>query len=1759
VVADEVGNVFVADSGNNNIRQVLPDRSVATISGYAGTPGQEDGPGWAASFYAPVGIAKDAALNFYIAELGNHTLRHIFPWGDVETLAGMAPRPGISDGANTAAGFYHPGGIGLDRGGNAYVADYENHTIRKVTPLGVVTTLAGSAGLTNSTDGQGTAARFNHPADATADSSGNVYVADTWNHTIRKIAPDGLVTTFAGLAGTAGTNNGTGSAARFNNPIGVTVDLSNYVYVADYGSHTIRKVSPAGVVTTLAGLAGASGSANGTGSVARFSSPHGVAVDTNGNVYVADYGNDSIRKVTASGAVITFAGLSGFFGSADGLGANARFNYPTRVAVDIGGNVYVSDNGNHTIRKVTPTGLVITLGGAVGISTVVDGAGTGSRINSPEGIGVHSSGRLYISSFQENVIILGSPTNEAPFHFTQPLSLTRQEGFAATFSAAAAGALPITYQWRKDGVPIPNATNTSYTISPVALSNAGTYAVVASNEFGFAVSSNAVLTVIPAVPLAEALDAPVEVWTTGGDAAWFGQSVSALDGVDAAQSGILGIGQQAWLETTVQGPGTVAFWWKSSDPSGTAGFSLSVNGSFYTALGGETDWQRVTVALSGGAYTLRWLFSNGTGTGYGQVDQFIFTQPPFITVHPAAQSTFPGSNILFSVNAVGPGLLSYQWQKDGINLLGARRSTYTATNVQAVDAGAYRVLVGNAYGATTSSNAMLTVLNTQAVQFVRSGTITIPSSGTATPYPSTLAVSNFPGLLARMEVTLSNLAHTFPSDVDILLVGPGGQKVMLMSDVGGGTSVTNLLLQFSDFAPGPLDSSALVSGLYLPTDLDPGETMPLTTPPYGTSLSAFNDTSPNGTWSLYIFDDATGDAGSLAGWSLKLYSSTPPVLTQQPQPLMVGVGQPAAFEVGASSSLPLSYQWRKNSNPIAGATNRSHSVTATSLNDAGLYSVVVSSATGVLTSSVARLVVVSASGIPVAFADDFEANSSGGWLVFPGFTNGVADYAASFAHDYGAFFSSFNIGPAPNSAPGTTRGLRLTVNKNDAVAATAAVSLYPRDQSFTGACALKFDLWLNYPGTNGGGGGVGSTENAAFGLNHAGTRVNWDAANSTPSDGVWFSMTGQGGFTNDYRAYVGNAAARPTLLPFATSGIPVSGATGHDNTNSYFTNLFPSPTYETPGAPGKRWVQVEVSQNASNVLAWRINGSLIALRTNTSSFTNGNLMLGYMDLEPNIASPATNSFVLFDNVRLEQDPATFLPVLTSQPTNQSVFVGETATFATTATGLGPFQYLWRKAGVVIPGATNATFTLTNSQLGDNGSFSVAVSNAVGGIVSSNVALIVSLQPVQITVPPVNLSVLPGGLATFNVAAIGTPPLSYQWQFNGANLPGATHSTYDVMPTTLGAAGGYRVIITNLAGNATSVVAFLSVQTPGLVSLSAPQMVKDINLVLSSASSSPSQIVQVGSLGYFTAADAIHGTELWKTDGTSAGTVMVKDIFPGSSSSSCANLVNVNGVLFFTANDGVNGIELWKSDGSRDGTVMVADLRNGSLSSAPANLLNANGTLFFTASAGTNGVSTSGVELWKSDGTTGGTVMVRDIAPGSLSSSPANLTMVSTNVFFSASDGTNGVELWKSDGTFGGTALVADIRAGSGSSSPASLVDLNGTLLFAASTATNGVELWKSDGTLAGTVLVADVRAGASASSPANLINVNGTLFFTANDGTNGVELWVSDGTTPETSSPAAVRQVRRTSSPSATCCISRRTIPATAWNCGRAMARPMAR
>jgi sugar lactone lactonase YvrE len=339
-----------ADIGDVAVACSAAVAQVSTLAG-SGTTGSVNGNGTAASFYLPYSVVVDKSGNLLVSDTATNLVRKISPAGDVTTFAGGGGSGTSQNGNGTAASFSGLSGLALDSTGNAYAAEFGGNRVRKITPAADVITIAGS-GAIGSLDGHGTSATFNTPSSVATDSNGNIYVLEFIGAVVRKITPAEDVTTLAG-SGTAGFADGTGTAASFGQAYGIATDAAGNIYVADSGNNRIRKITPGGVVMPLAG-SGQVGATDGAGSSASFSRPGGLTVDSDGNVYVADTGNSLLRKITPAGVVSTLAGQPGVLGAQNGIGAAATFKQPYGVTVDAAGNLYVADTFGNLIRKVTP-------------------------------------------------------------------------------------------------------------------------------------------------------------------------------------------------------------------------------------------------------------------------------------------------------------------------------------------------------------------------------------------------------------------------------------------------------------------------------------------------------------------------------------------------------------------------------------------------------------------------------------------------------------------------------------------------------------------------------------------------------------------------------------------------------------------------------------------------------------------------------------------------------------------------------------------------------------------------------------------------------------------------------------------------------------------------------------------------------------------------------------------------------------------------------------------------------------------------------------------------------------------------------------------------------------------------------------------------------------------------------------------------------------------------------------------------------------
>jgi sugar lactone lactonase YvrE len=675
VALDGKGNLFVADTGNGTIRQiVLSTGAVTTIAGTAGATGANDGTGPAAQFDSPISVAVDGSGNLFVSDFYNNTIRKItMPGAVVTTFAGTAPVAGVIDGTGAAARFHLPYGVAIDGSGNVYVADSYNDTIRKITSAGVVTTLAGKAGNQGHADGTGASAQFYSPEGVAVDSGGDVYVADAGNDTIRKVTSGGGVTTIAGAVGFSGFVNGTGTGAEFSEPAGVSVDAGGNVYVSDQGNGSMRVITPSGAVTTLAGTSG-QGFADGTGAAARLYYPEDLAIDGNGNLYVADEENCTIRKVTPAGVVTTIAGTPGYIGSADGTGPAAQFYYPYGVALDGNGNLFITDQGNQTIRKlVLSTGAVTTIAGSPGVQGSTNGTGSAALFYFPAGIAADSNDNLYVSEQRNFDIRMITSAGVVTTLAGTPGAIGHQDGTgpAAGFDAPA-------------GVLLDGKGN----LFVADLANATIRKIVISTG---------VVTTFAGIPTIQGdLDGPAASAQFGGPSGMALDASGNMYVADWKNNTIREI-SAAGVVTTLAGT-TPAILPPHSPPVPPQ--DLYANGTGSAALFDQPF--DVVVDKSGNLFVTDARYNDAIRMG-------TLSGAPFIQTAPTDQYAAPGSSATFTVSASGSSTLTYQWNFNGAPIGGATGSSYTISNVQASNGGPYTVTVTDSDGSTTSSAATLYV------------------------------------------------------------------------------------------------------------------------------------------------------------------------------------------------------------------------------------------------------------------------------------------------------------------------------------------------------------------------------------------------------------------------------------------------------------------------------------------------------------------------------------------------------------------------------------------------------------------------------------------------------------------------------------------------------------------------------------------------------------------------------------------------------------------------------------------------------------------------------------------------------------------------------------------------------------------------------------------------------------------------------------------------------------------------------------------
>jgi gliding motility-associated-like protein len=630
----------------------------------------------------------------------------------VVTIAGLAGSTGSTDGTGTAARFNEPHALVADKNGNVYVADRLNHRIRKISASGVVSTFAGS-GVAGSTDGQGLNASFNEPWGIAIDTLGNLYVADTKNYKVRQIDAAGNVTTLAGT-GVFGTTNGPAATARFGFPAGIAVTRDgSTIYISDYNTHTIRKLN-AGQVTTVAGTVFVSGNANGTGTAATFNHPYGLALLSNGNLIITDEWNCQIRMMTPVGTVSTIAG-NGIPGDVNGPALSASFNYPSAVAADTLNNLFVADVITNTIRKINlTTATVSTYVGASGQQGAVDGNGIAAKFKMPTGIAYNRSGRnLWVGDNGNHTVRRVTAISTTTLTLSISGGSAICAGAPASFTISPAGLY--NYTILENGQTLGTSTNGNVTVNGLTQGN-HTLTAIAFDASGATASSNTLnVTVYPSF-------SPT-ITSSAGTAICDGASLTLTATTGTAYSWSNGSTAQSIVVNTA-GSFTVSVTNSNGCVGSSAPMSITVQAAPVATITASTDTvcpgkTTVLTASAGSA----WLWSNGANTQSITVGQGNYSVTVTGTGGCTDQSTVQSIAVYSTVTpSVTPSGAVMLIQGDTLTLTASGGTAYTWSNgvtgstLNVTTGGTYTVATTNANGCTSSSAAVtVTLINSSNI------------------------------------------------------------------------------------------------------------------------------------------------------------------------------------------------------------------------------------------------------------------------------------------------------------------------------------------------------------------------------------------------------------------------------------------------------------------------------------------------------------------------------------------------------------------------------------------------------------------------------------------------------------------------------------------------------------------------------------------------------------------------------------------------------------------------------------------------------------------------------------------------------------------------------------------------------------------------------------------------------------------------------------------------------------------------------------
>jgi hypothetical protein len=934
---------------------------------------------------------------------------------------------------------------------------------------------------------------------------------------------------------------------------------------------------------------------------------------------------------------------------------------------------------------------------------------------------------------------------------TQPATVSRDTGTAHTFSVVATGSEPLSYQWRRNGVALAGGTQASYAIASVQTVTAGTYDVVVSNPVGSVTSSPAVLSVNTAPVLVKQ---PAALTVILGVSARF--SVTATGGMPLAYQ---------WKKDGVDIPGA------TSDT-----FSIA------SVTGADTASYSVVVTNSLGSVTS----SNAT---------LSLTSGPMITNQPVAVAVNSGRSASFSVGAIGPvgaGVLSYQWRRNGVAIVGATAATYSIASVRTTNTGLYDVLVRNGSGSTLSDsvalsiNAVPTIVTQPASLVVNSGsaaTLSVVANGTdpltyrwrrggvavAGATQSTFTIPQVQtSNIGSYDVQVSNVAGTVTSSAANITLN---QSITITRQPASVAVNPGSLTAFSVAATGtqPISYQWRYSGVAIPG---------ANSASYAISGASLNHV---GRYDVVL----TNPVGSVVSSAATLSLNTAVTILTQPASTIVNPGASVTFRVSATGTAPIGYQWRRNGVALSGGTQSVYSVTAAQVANVGNYDVVVTNPVGSVASNPAALTLNRPVSITTQPASQVVNPTA------PVLLSVVAAGSAPITYQWrkggvaipGATSSSYSITAAQTGDAGSY-DVVIANPVGSVISSVARISL---NQAISIA-----------------------TQPANVALNAGATRtLSVVATGTAPLNYQW---------RKNSQPIAGGTAASYIIGPASSADagiydVIVSNVVGNLSSNSVVVTLNSPVTIVSPPVaatlnPGAVLsLSVTASGTAPMTYQWRRNGVAIAGAT-TASYTVASVAAGNAGNYDVVVSNVVGSVT---TPAIPVSVNTAASILT-QPLGGSVVPGGSWTFRVAAGGTAPFSYQWRKNGVAIEGATTAAYTLPSVSESDVAAYDVLVSNVVNSVTSRTASLQLYV-PVSITSQPVGAVLNPGASRTLTVSATGSSPLTYQWRKNGATIAGATSASLSLSAAQQSTAGSYDVVVRNVVGSVTSNVAQIVVNSP----------------------------------------------------------------------------------------------------------------------------------------------------------------------------------------------------------------------------------------------------------------------------------------------------------------------------------------------------------